>query len=226
MENNNNNNQQMPDTGHDDHDEGKLRAEAAKRRIAAREANERADAAEQEAAQLRAQIAELRLSQARQQVTAKHPELTGDLIERFAPDDVDADTLEAWADKALGLVVALRGEKPVDESAMSDAEIELADTKLELARQKAVGEYAHVTDEVLDALCAADTPEGVAEWAAEFERLAGGEKPEERKPVPHDNPNSPSAKRLVNKSRQPSGSYSSKQRNSGLQNVAERLTNR
>ena len=74
---NDNNNQMTADTSHDDHD-GKLAAEAARRRVQAREAAERADAAEQEAAQLRAQIAELRLSQARQQVTAAHPELTGD----------------------------------------------------------------------------------------------------------------------------------------------------
>ena len=60
---NDNNNQMTADTGHDDHD-GKLSAEAARRRVQAREANERADAAEQEAAQLRAQIAELKLAQA------------------------------------------------------------------------------------------------------------------------------------------------------------------
>ncbi len=221
-----NNEQTTPDTLDNNDHEGRLAAENAKRRIQAKQAAERADAAEAEAESLRQQIAELRLSQARQQVTAKHPELTSELIGKYAPEGVDADGLSDWAERALGLVVALRGEKPVDGSAMSDAEIELADTKLELARQKAVGEYEHVTDEVLDALCAADTPEGVAEWAAEFERLAGGEKPVERKPVPHDNPNSPSAKRLVNKSRQPSGSSSSKPRNGGLQNVAQKLANR
>lgn len=153
-------------------DDHKLAAEAARRRVQAREANDRADAAEQEAAQLRAQIAELRLSQARQQVTAKHPELTGDLIERFAPDDVDADTLEAWADKALGLVVALRGEAPVDEAAMTDTEKELAAAQMELARQKAVADHEHVTDEVLDVLCTASTPEEVEAWAAAFEQVA------------------------------------------------------
>ncbi len=167
---NDNNNQMTPATGHDDHD-GKLAAEAARRRVQAREANDRADAAEQEAAQLRAQIAELRLSQARQQVTAKHPELTGDLIERFAPDNIDADGLESWADKALGLVVALRGEAPVDVDTMSDTEIELAETKLDLARQQAVTDNPHVTAGVLDALCRETTPEGITNWAAEFERL-------------------------------------------------------
>lgn len=214
--------QQTPATDHD----GKLAAEAARRRVQAREANDRADAAEQEAAQLRAQIAELRLAQARQQVTAAHPELTGDLIEKFAPEGIDADGLAAWADKALGLVVALRGEAPVDADDLTDTEKELAAAQMELARSKAVSEHAHVTDELLDTLCAATTPEGVAEWAAAFERLAGGEKPEERKPVPHDNPNSPSAKRMANKSRQPSGSSSSKPRKGGLQNVAQKLTNR
>lgn len=223
---NNNNNQQMPDTGHDDHDEGKLRAEAAKRRIAAREANERADAAEATVADLRAQIAALKLSQAKQAVTAAHPELTADLIDQYAPDNIDADGLASWASKALGLVVALRGEAPVAEDAMSDTEKELAAAQMEIARQKAVSEHPHVSEDVLDALCAADTPEGVAEWAAEFERLAGGEKPVERKPVPHNNPNSPTARVLAGMARQPSGSSSSKPRNSGLQNVAERLTNR
>lgn len=175
MDNTTNNNetpQQTPATGHDDRGDGKLAAEAARRRVQAREAAERADAAEQEAAQLRAQIAELKLAQARQQVTAAHPELTGDLIEKFAPEGIDADGLAAWADKAIGLVVALRGEAPVDADDLTDTEKELAAAQMELARQKAVSENEHVTDEVLDALCTASTPEGVAEWAAAFEQVA------------------------------------------------------
>lgn len=167
---NNETNQPAPDTGHD----GKLAAEAARRRVQAREASERADAAEREAAQLRAQIAELRLSQARQAVTAKHPELTSELIEKFAPDNVDADSLADWADKSMQLVVALRGEAPVDADGMTDTEKELAAAQMELARQKAVTEHEHVTVDVLDALCGADTPEGVAEWAATFEQIAAG----------------------------------------------------
>ena len=160
--------------GRDDRGDGKLAAEAARRRVQAREAAERADAAEQEAAQLRAQIAELKLAQARQQVTAAHPELTGDLIEKFAPEGIDADGLAAWADKAIGLVVALRGEAPVAEDAMSDTEKELAAAQMELARQKAVSENEHVTDEVLDALCTASTPEEVEAWAAAFEQVVAG----------------------------------------------------
>lgn len=218
--------QQTPATGHDDHEDGKLRAEAAKRRIAAREANERADAAEAEAADLRAQIAALKLSQARQQVTAKHPELTAELIERFAPEGIDADTLEAWADKALGLVVALRGEATVDADDLSDTERELAEKNLQIARMEAVNANEHVTGEVLDALCTASTPEGVAEWAAAFERLAGCEKPGERKPVPHRNPDSGLARAAAGIARQQSGSSSSKLRKGGLQNVAQKLTNR
>lgn len=163
---------QTADTGHDDHEDGKLRAEAAKRRIAAREANARADAAEQEVAELRAQIAALKLSQAKQAVTAAHPELTGDLIEKFAPEGIDADGLAEWAEKSLGLVVALRGEPEPDSGAMSDAERELAAARLDLAIQQAVTEHEHVTVDVLDALCGADTPEGVAEWAAAFEQVA------------------------------------------------------
>ena len=168
--NNTETNQQAPDMGHD----GKLAAEAARRRVQAREAAERADAAEQEAAQLRAQIAELRLSQARQQVTAAHPELTGDLIEKFAPEGIDADGLAAWADKAIGLVVALRGEAPVDADCMTDTEKELAAAQMELARQRAVSDHEHVTVDVLDALCGADTPDGLAEWAAAFEQVVAG----------------------------------------------------
>ena len=168
--NNNEINQQAPDTGHD----GKLAAEAARRRVQAREAAERADAAEQEAAQLRAQIAELKLAQARTAVTARHPELTPELLERYAPDNVDADSLDDWADKAMGLVVELRGEAPVAEDAMSDTEKELAAAQMELARQKAVSENAHVTDEIIDALCTASTPEEVEAWAAAFEQIAAG----------------------------------------------------
>ncbi len=165
--NNTETNQQAPDTGHD----GKLAAEAARRRVQAKEANERADAAEATVADLRAQIAALKLSQAKQAVTAAHPELTAELIDQFAPDNIDADGLESWADKALGLVVALRGEAPVDVDTMSDTEIELAETKLDLARQQAVTDNPHVTAGVLDALCRETTPEGITNWAAEFERL-------------------------------------------------------
>lgn len=215
---NNETNQQAPATGHDDHD-GKLAAEAARRRVQAREAAERADAAEQEAAQLRAQIAELRLSQARQAVTAKHPELTGDLIEKFAPEGIDADGLAAWADKALGLVVALRGEAPVDADDLTDTEKELAAAQMELARQKAVTEHEHVTVDVLDALCGADTPDGLAEWAAAFEQVAAG---------------------IANKSAEPTqlqlimqgvrankvGGGKMKRPGSGMENVAQKLTKR
>ena len=163
------NTQQTPDTSHD----GRLAAEAARRRVQAREAAERADAAEAEAADLRAQIAELRLSQARQQVTAKHPELTSDLIEKYAPEGIDADGLESWAEKALGLVVALRGEATVDADDLTDTEKELAAAQMELARQRAVSEHDHVSADVLDTLCAAATPEALEEWSAAFESVCG-----------------------------------------------------
>lgn len=217
---NDNNNQQMPDTGHDDHN-GKLAAEAARRRVQAREANERADAAEQEAAQLRAQIAELRLSQARQQVTAKHPELTGDLIERFAPDDVDADTLEAWADKALGLVVALRGEAPVDADTMTDTERELAEKNLQIARMEAVNDHEHVTGEVLDTLCTASTPEGVAAWAAAFEQIVanmGNGRPK------HIGSSMPEVQAMIRANQRGGGKM--KDTSTGLKHVAQKLTKR
>lgn len=218
---NDNNDQNTPDTGHDDRGDGKLAAEAARRRVQAKEANERADAAEATVADLKAQIAELRLSQARQQVTAKHPELTGDLIERFAPDDVDADTLEAWADKALGLVVALRGEAPVDVDTMSDTERELAAAQMELARSKAVSEHEHVTDEALDTLCAATTPEGVAEWAAAFEQVVanmGNARPK------HIGSSMPEVQAAIRANQIGGGKM--KGAATGLKHVAQKLTNR
>ena len=174
---------EQPTSDNNDHEDGKLAAEAARRRVQAREANERADAAEATVADLKAQIAALKLSQAKQAVTAAHPELTADLIDQYAPDNIDADGLASWASKALGLVVALRGEAPVDADAMSDAEKELAAAQMELARQKAVSENEHVTDEIIDALCAADTPDGLAEWAATFEQIASALAAESAEPT-------------------------------------------
>ncbi len=210
---------QTADTAHDDHEDGKLRAEAARRRVQAREANERADAAEAEAADLRAQIAELRLSQARQAVTAAHPELTGDLIEKFAPEGIDADGLAAWADKALGLVVALRGEAPVDEDTMSDTERELAAAQMEIARSKAVNDHEHVTDEVLDALCTASTPEGVAEWAEAFEQVVAGIAAKAAEPTPLQ---------LIMQGVRANkvGGGKMKRPGSGMEDVAQKLTKR
>lgn len=215
---NDNNNQQMPDTGHDDHN-GKLAAEAARRRVQAKEANERADAAEATVADLKAQIAALKLSQAKQAVTAAHPELTAELIDQFAPDNIDADGLASWADKALGLVVALRGEAPVDADGMTDTEKELAAAQMEIARQRAVSEYEHVTDEIIDTLCAASTPEEVEAWAAAFEQVAAG---------------------IANKSAEPTqlqlimqgvrankvGGGKMKRPGSGMEGVAQKLTKR
>lgn len=155
-------------------DDHRLAAEAARRRVQAKQANERADAAEATVADLKAQIAALKLAQARTAVTARHPELTPELLERYAPDNVDADSLDDWADKAMGLVVELRGEAPVDDAAMTDAEKELLAANMELARVKAVADHEHVTDEIIDALCAATTPEEVEAWAAAFEQIATG----------------------------------------------------
>ena len=215
--NNTETNQQAPDMGHD----GKLAAEAARRRVQAREAAERADAAEQEAAQLRAQIAELKLSQARQAVTAKHPELTSELIEKFAPDNVDADSLADWADKSMQLVVALRGETPVDVDTMSDTERELAAAQMELARSKAVSEHEHVTDEALDTLCAATTPEGVEAWAEAFEQVVanvGKAKPK------HIGSSMPEVQAMIRANQRGGGKM--KDTATGLKHVAQKLTNR
>ncbi len=220
MDNTTNNteiNQQAPDMGHD----GKLAAEAARRRVQAKEANERADAAEATVADLRAQIAELKLSQAKQAVTAAHPELTADLIDQYAPDNIDADGLAAWADKALGLVVALRGEAPVDVDTMSDTERELAAAQMELARSKAVSDHAHVTDEALDTLCAATTPEGVAEWAAAFEQVVTGMG--NGRPV-HIGSSMPEVQAAIRANRIGGGKM--KDTATGLKHVAQKLTNR
>ena len=211
-------NNEQPTSDNNEHD-GRLAAENAKRRIQAKEANERADAAEAEAADLRAQIAALKLSQARQQVTAKHPELTAELIERYAPENVDADSLADWAEKSLGLVVALRGEKEPDVDSMSDAERELAETKMQLARQEAIATNAHVTVDVLDALCGADTPEGVAEWAATFEQIASALAAKSAEPTPLQ---------LIMQGVRANkvGGGKMKRPGSGMEGVAQKLTNR
>ena len=217
---NDNNNQMTPATGHDDHEDGRLAAEAARRRVQAREASERADAAEAEVADLKAQIAAYKLSQAKQAVTAKHPELTGDLIEKYAPEGIDADGLESWAEKALGLVVALRGEATVDADDLTDTEKELAAAQMELARQRAVSEHDHVSADVLDALCAADTPEEVEAWAETCERVCGPlMKPAKRELS--------EGEKIVNKAADEAhggGTWVGSGR--GLQGVAQKLTKR
>ena len=213
--------QQTPATGHDDHEDGKLRAEAARRRVQAREANERADAAEATVADLRAQIAALKLSQAKQAVTAAHPELTADLIDQYAPDNIDADGLESWADKALGLVVALRGEAPVDADTMTDTERELAEMKLDLARQSAVADNPHVTAGVLDALCRETTPEGITNWAAAFEQIAADVL--EAQPAMPAPPSLANAVRDSKLARVAPGKWAGADNNRGLADVARKL---
>ena len=214
-------NNEQPTSDNNDHEDGKLAAEAARRRVQAREANDRADAAEQEAAQLRAQIAELRLSQARQAVTAKHPELTSELIEKFAPDNVDADSLADWADKSMQLVVALRGEAPVDDDDLSDAERELAAKNLQIARMEAVSAHEHVTSEVLDTLCTASTPEGVAAWAEAFEQVVTGMGNGRPK---HIGSSMPEVQAMIRANQRGGGKM--KDTSTGLKHVAQKLTKR
>ncbi|RYQ43029.1 hypothetical protein [Bifidobacterium pseudolongum] len=210
-------------------EDGKLRAEAAKRRIAAREASERADAAEQEAAQLRAQIAELRMGQARAAVMERHPELTNELLDKFMPEGIGADDLEAWAEKSLEFVTALRGEPPVPDN-MSPEEEELLAKDVQLARIKALEENPSLTEEALDVLCDKRTPDGIARWAAEYERIFDTFDKERMvrrwraHKAPYNDPTSPIARTLAAKDRH--GSFSHRSQPSGLQNVAERLTNR
>lgn len=219
----NDNDNNTPDAqvqdAHDD--DRKLAAEAARRRVQAKQANERADAAEATVADLKAQIAALKLSQAKQAVTAKHPELTGDLIERFAPDNIDADGLASWASKALGLVVALRGEAPVDADTMTDTERELAEKNLQIARMEAVNDHEHVTGEVLDTLCTASTPEGVAAWAAAFEQIVanmGNGRPK------HIGSSMPEVQAMIRANQRGGGKM--KDTSTGLKHVAQKLTKR
>lgn len=202
-------------------DDRKLAAEAARRRVQAKEANERADAAEATVADLRAQIAALKLSQAKQAVTAAHPELTAELIDQFAPDNIDADGLASWASKALGLVVALRGEAPVDEDELSDEAKELAAKNMQIARMEAVNNNAHVTDEALDTLCAATTPEGVAEWAAAFEQVVTGMGNATPK---HIGSSMPEVQAMIRANQIGGGKM--KDTATGLKHVAQKLTNR
>lgn len=56
-------------------------------------------------------------------------------------------------------------------AAQAAAEAELNATRLTLARLTAQREHPQITDEMFDKLCAADTPEGVAEWAEAWEEL-------------------------------------------------------
>ena len=221
----NHNEQTTPDNDH----EGRLAAENAKRRIQAKEATQRADAAEAEAASLRRQIAELRLSQARQQVTAAHPELTAELIEKFAPADVDADGLEAWADKALELVIALRGEKPVDPN-MTPEQVALVEKEAEQARSKALAEHPSLTEEALELLCDKQTPDGIARWSADFERIfstfdeARMVRRWQAGKAPYDAPTSGLARAAAGIASQ--HVRISEPRPTGLRNVAHKLTGR
>lgn len=202
-------------------DDHKLAAEAARRRVQAKQANERADAAEATVADLKAQIAALKLSQAKQAVTAAHPELTADLIDQYAPDNIDADGLAAWASKALGLVVALRGEAPVDADTMTDTERELAEMKLDLARQSAVADNPHVTAGVLDALCRETTPEGITNWAAAFEQIATDVL--EAQPATPAPPSLANAVRDSKLARVAPGKWAGADNNRGLAGVARKL---
>ena len=106
------------------------------------------------------------------------------------------------------------------------AEGQLAEAKLKIARMELQREHPELDDSLIDDMFTGTTSEELQAWAEKAlkhftkatsktekkDESVEGEELEERKPVPHDNPNSPSAKRLVNKSRQPSGSYSSKPR--------------
>ncbi len=64
-----------------------------------------------------------------------------------------------------------RVEASEAKAAQAAAEAELSATRLMLARMTAQREHPQITDEMFDKLCAADTPEGVAEWAAAWEEL-------------------------------------------------------
>lgn len=106
------------------------------------------------------------------------------------------------------------------------AEGQLAEAKLKITRMELQREHPELDDSLIDDMFNGSTSEELQAWAEkalkhftkttpkddEKDESMEDEKSEERKPVPHDNPNSPSAKRMANKSRQPSGSSSSKPR--------------
>lgn len=64
-----------------------------------------------------------------------------------------------------------RVEASEAKAAQAAAEAELNATRLTLARLTAQREHPQITDEMFEKLCAADTPEGVAEWAEAWDEL-------------------------------------------------------
>lgn len=55
--------------------------------------------------------------------------------------------------------------------AVDNLNAQLAEANLTIARMNAQREHPQITDEMFERLCSADTPDGVAEWAAAFAGL-------------------------------------------------------
>lgn len=106
------------------------------------------------------------------------------------------------------------------------AEGQLAEAKLKITRMELQREHPELDDSLIDDMFTGSTSEELQAWAEkalkhfttatpkteEKDESVEDEKPEEHKPIPHNNPNSPTAKVLAGMARQPSGSSSSKPR--------------
>lgn len=106
------------------------------------------------------------------------------------------------------------------------AEGQLAEAKLKITRMEVQREHPELDDSLIDDMFTGSTSEELQAWVEkalkhftkanpkteEKDESAEDDKPEERKPVPHRNPDSGLARAAAGIARQPSGSSSSKPR--------------
>ena len=106
------------------------------------------------------------------------------------------------------------------------AEGQLAEAKLKITRMELQREHPELDDSLIDDMFTGSTSEELQAWVEkalkhftkanpkteEKDESAEDDKPEERKPVPHRNPDSGLARAATGIARQPSGSSSSKPR--------------
>ena len=106
------------------------------------------------------------------------------------------------------------------------AEGQLAEAKLKITRMELQREHPELDDSLIDDMFTGSTSEELQAWVEkalkhftkanpkteEKDESAEDDKPEERKPVPHRNPDSGLARAAAGIARQPSGSSSSKPR--------------
>lgn len=89
-----------------------------------------------------------------------------DKAEQDTEDTVESD-LDHWKR------MSSKNENDFKKAAKSvdNLNAQLAEANLTIARMSAQREHPQITDEMFDKLCSANTPEGVAEWAAAFAGL-------------------------------------------------------